>query len=306
MKTPPVLLIFFRRPEQTARVFEAIREARPERLFLAADGPRAHRPEEPAQCAATRAAVGAVDWPCEVKTWYREANAGIRTNVAEAITWFLDQVGEGIILEDDCLPSPDFFRFAGENLERYRTDERVMQICGSSFVSRPGTEGASYYFSRYGHNWGWATWKRAWDHLDLALDTLEDFLREARQAGFWDSAKEELYWTKMFRKTRDLPIDTWDYQWTMSLWRTGGLSIYPHQNLVTNLGFGDLASNTTEAGSTKGGRRPEALGPVVHPVAGFRDRVLDRRSFRVMYWGTPWERLVGKVQALRRRWTARG
>jgi len=301
MKTPPVLLIFFRRPDQTAQVFQAIREAQPERLFLAADGPRAQRPEEPALCDATRAVVAQVDWPCEVKTFFREANVGIRQNVSEAITWFLADAEEGIILEDDCLPSPEFFRFAAENLERYRTDARVMQICGSSFVSRKVPGGPSYYFSRYGHNWGWATWKRAWNHLDLALDSLEEFLHEARERGFWDSSRERRYWTSMFRKTRDLPIDTWDYQWTMSLWRTGGVSVYPHCNLMTNLGFGEWASNTVQAESFKGGRLTEALGTIVHPIAGFRDRTLDRKTFDTMYWGTPWERFWGRVQTIRRR-----
>lgn len=305
MKTPPVLLIFFRRPDQTARVFQAIRQAKPDRLYLAADGPRGHKPQESQICAETRQVVSQVDWPCEVKTLYRSANVGIRKNVSEAITWFLNDVGEGIILEDDCLPGPDFFRFAAENLERYRTDERVMQICGSSFVSRKHPGGPSYYFSRYGHNWGWATWKRAWDHLDLGLDTLDVFLTEADQAGFWDHPRERRYWTGMFKKTRDLPIDTWDYQWTMSLWRTGGLSVYPHYNLVTNLGFGDLASNTTQTESSKGGRTLEPLGPMVHPVSGFRDRRLDRRSFEYMYWGTPWERFLSKVQSFRRLLTFR-
>ena len=296
--TPAVLLIFFRRPEQTAQVFQAIRAARPARLFLAADGPRP-RPGEAEACRAARAAVQGVDWPCEVKTFFREANVGIRQNVAEAITWFLGEVGEGVILEDDCLPSPEFFGFAAEGLERYRNDQRVTQICGTSFVAQAGRP-ESYYFSRYGHGWGWATWKRAWNLVDLGMDTLEDFLKEADETGFWDSRKERKYWRTMFRRTRDLPIDTWDYQWVLSQWAAGGLSVYPNRNLVTNLGFHELASNTVQNQSPKGGKPLESLGLIVHPAMVLRDHRSDRTTFLVHYWGHPWERLLSRLRTLRR------
>jgi hypothetical protein len=293
---PAVLLIFFRRPEQTARVFEAIRKARPGRLYLAADGPRP-RPGEAEACAACRALVSSVDWPCEVKTLFRDTNAGIRRNVAEAVTWFLGEAGEGIILEDDCLPSPEFFRFAAEGLDRYRDDKRVSQICGTSFVSRKGrTE--SYYFSRYGHGWGWATWKRAWDLLDLEMESLEAFLEEADQTEFWDSCRERKYWRTMFRRTRDLPIDTWDYQWVLSQWKAGALSVYPNRNLVTNLGFHELASNTVDSGSPKGGKPLEPLGGIVHPTMVLRDTRSDRKTFLTYYWGHPWDRWKSRVRTL--------
>lgn len=294
MTVPPVLLIFFRRPETTAQVFEAIRAARPERLYLAADGPRAHRDGEAVLCQKTREVVARVDWPCQVETLFRDSNVGIRKNVSEAITWFLDQVGEGIILEDDCLPNPDFFRFAAENLDRYRNDERVMQICGSSFL-KPDAAPASYFFSRYGHGWGWATWKRAWSCLDLGLESLEPFLSEARQASFWDTPRERKYWEYTFRRTRDLPIDTWDYQWKFSQWKSGGLSLYPWANLVTNLGFGEGATNTTQTGEAKGDRPFEPLGDLVHPSFVIRNRAADQHNFLHMYWGTPWARFQARL-----------
>jgi len=296
MKTPAVLLILFRRPEQTKLVFEAIRQARPERLFLAADGPRAHRQGEAEACQATRAVVGSVDWPCEVKTLFRPANVGIRKNVSEAISWFLDEAGEGIILEDDCLPGPDFFRYSAVNLEKYRDDERVFQVCGSSFIAGADQATSSSYFSRYGHCWGWATWKRAWDRIDLELSSLEAFLEQARQKGFWDSRKEQRYWTYMFQRTRDLPIDTWDYQWTFTIWKEGALSLYPNVNLVTNLGFGDHATNTVQSASEKGGRALEPLGDLRHPAFFLRDETADRKTFQKLYWGSPLERLRAKLQ----------
>lgn len=288
--TPAVLLILFRREDTTRRVFEAIRQARPERLFLAADGPRPDRPGEAQACEATRKVVDAVDWPCRVERLYRDKNVGCRIGISEAITWFLDQAGEGIILEDDCLPSPDFFRFAAEGLDRYRHDERVMHISGSSFRGGRRFSTDSYTFSRYNHGWGWATWKRAWDRMDLEMAGLERFLVAADQTRFWDSSKERRYWSKVFRGARDLKVDAWDYQWKYTLWKEGGLALYPEANLVTNLGFGAGATNTTNDGGGKGQRPWERLGEISHPAFILRHRPADRANFLAMYWGTPLER----------------
>ncbi len=306
MTCPPVLLILFRRPDQTRRVFQAIRQARPTRLYLAADGPRTNRPGEAEACQEARAVLGPVDWPCEVKTFFRDANVGIRRNVAEAITWFLNDANEGIILEDDCLPSPDFFDFCAQALDRYRDDTRIMQICGSGFHPDPEPVAASYFFSRYNHGWGWATWRRAWDKLDLPLVGLEAFLTEADRTGFWDSPRERTYWRKMFRRTRDWPIDTWDYQWKFSLWKEGGLALYPQANMVTNLGFGEGASNTHQKEVDKGDRPFEALGTLVHPEFVIRHRRADLANFHKMYWGHPWKRWGCRIQkGLRMLWGRR-
>ena len=296
--TPAVLLIVFRRPETTQRVFDVIRQERPERLFIAADGPRPDRPGEAQACAATRQIVEKVDWPCRVETKFRDRNVGCRTGISEAITWFLTEVGEGIILEDDCLPSHDFFTLAAELLEKYRSDQRVMHIGGSSFRHGHRFTDASYTFSRYNHGWGWATWQRAWTKMDLSMKGLEEFLVEARKTGFWDSRRERIYWSKVFRGARDLKVDAWDYQWKYSLWKEGGLAVYPEANLVTNLGFGEGATNTTQSDKEKGQRPWDALGPLVHPPFVLRHRRADQANFNAMYWGTPWARLVSRVRKL--------
>ena len=176
MNTPSVLFVIFRRPEATARVFEAIRRARPSRLFVAADGPRPGRQDEAELCRQTRAVVERVDWPCQVVTRFQETNQGIKEGVTGAISWFFSQVDEGIILEDDCLPHPDFFPYCAALLKQYRDDERVFHVGGNNFQPKSRVMAESYYFSRYNHIWGWATWKRAWDRYRAEFEGLEDFL----------------------------------------------------------------------------------------------------------------------------------
>jgi GT2 family glycosyltransferase len=164
LKTPPVLLIVFRRPDATRRVCATLRQARPEKLFVAADGPRPNRPDEAEQCREARRIATAVDWPCEVKTLFRDDNLGCGRAVSSAIRWFFDQVEEGIVLEDDCLPEASFFPYCAELLARYRHDTRVMHIAGYNPLPHGYGDG-SYYFSRLMQCWGWATWKRVAQHF---------------------------------------------------------------------------------------------------------------------------------------------
>src|SRR6185369_14461868 len=164
--TTPVAFIIFNRPDTTEKVFAEIARARPPKLLVIADGPRAGRAGEADRCAATRAIIDRVDWDCKVLTNYSDVNLGCKNRVASGIDWVFEQVPEAIILEDDCLPDPTFFRFCEELLIRYREDERISQICGANFQFGRKRSNDSYYFSRYNHIWGWASWRRAWQHYD--------------------------------------------------------------------------------------------------------------------------------------------
>lgn len=165
----PVLLLIFNRPDTTQRVFHEIRGASPLQLFISADGPRENKPGEFEKCQITRDIVRQVDWDCEVYTNFRDKNLGCKIAVSSAIDWFFENVEEGIILEDDCLPSFSFFRFCEELLEKYRDDERIMQIGGTNLLSEWQRSDDSYYFSKYGAIWGWATWRRAWQYYDVNM-----------------------------------------------------------------------------------------------------------------------------------------
>ena len=158
----PVALLIFNRPDTTERVFNAVAKARPSKLLVVADGPRDSRPGEAARCEQTRAIIKRVDWDCEVITNFADRNMGCKLRVSSGIDWIFEQVEEAIILEDDCLPDPSFFRFCDEMLERYRDNERVGMVSGGNlqFGRHRGT--GSYYFSKYTHIWGWASWRRAW------------------------------------------------------------------------------------------------------------------------------------------------
>ena len=239
------MLVGFNRPDTTAQVFDAIRAAAPPKLYVAVDGPRAGRADDEELRKQVIAVVSDVDWECEVHTKFEPENLGCRRAVAEAIGWMLDAEGEGIILEDDTLPTPSFFSWCDDMLERHRTDERVNVISGYNPVV--GTIGeADLGFASFPMIWGWATWKRVWDDYDVALAdhsdaalTLPPVVAKSRQA--------TAFWMDRFASIRDGSVDTWDYQVVHQMWRQRALAAYPAESLVVNLGFRDDATHTDMA-----------------------------------------------------------
>jgi hypothetical protein len=279
--TKPVLLTGFNRPDATARVFDAVRSYRPEVLFVALDGPRHDRPGEPEKCAAVRQIVGRVDWRCDVEYLVREENLGCRRAMTGAIDWFFDGVEEGLIIEDDCLPSPGFFMFSEALLDRYRHDERVWMISGTNVLTKWRPNDASYFFSSYGAVWGWATWRRAWQQADTGLAGLDSPVRVAEARRSWGEKR----WAVMEPQLLGVAageIDTWDYGWAFAYASHGGLAVFPSENLVENIGFGAGATHTTPSRHPLSGLRVGRVeSPLRHPVAVEADLEFDRRYVAV-------------------------
>jgi len=276
MITPPVLFVIFNRPDTTALVMEAIRAVRPERLYVAADGPR-ERNGDAARCEEARRIATEVDWPCELNTLFRNRNLGCGRAVSGALDWFFEHEEEGIILEDDCLPSHSFFRYCAELLERYRHDKRIMCISGNNFQTKNVTP-YSYYFSRYSHCWGWATWRRAWALYDFDIARRIDF-RQLGHLEAWSDGDPSFgrYWVDISEQMVRGEIDTWDYQWLFSCWTQHGLTCLPVRNLVTNIGVGPDATHTTDVNGRAACLPLKELDfPLGHPPLVVRHVEADR------------------------------
>jgi hypothetical protein len=273
----PVLLITFRRPEPTAAVLAALRRVRPTRLHVAGDGPRPDRPDDAAGVAATRATVAReVDWPTEVRTRYHDENLGCRRGVVDAIDWFLSEVGEGIILEDDCVPHPDFFGYCAELLERYRDDERVWCISGDNSAGIGLAGDASYGFVRSPQIWGWATWARAWANYDRDLDGWAAVRGTSVVRRLLPDPVERAIVVELLDRLRDEgEPDTWDYQWLASCLLGDGLCAVPRANLVSNVGFGPDATHTSTP-NRRSSVPTQSVLPLVHPARVERDLGAER------------------------------
>ena len=164
----PVLFIIYNRPETTRQTFEAIKNVQPQRLYIAADGPKTNK--DIPLCAETKEILQSINWLCDIKTLFRENNLGCKKAVSSAISWFFDQEEMGIILEDDCLPAVDFFIFCDEMLQKYKDKDEISIISGCNFQHGKKRGDFSYYFSHLTHIWGWASWRRVWNDYSLNMD----------------------------------------------------------------------------------------------------------------------------------------
>ena len=282
--TTPVVFLIFNRPDTTARVFEAIRQAKPPKLLVVADGARADHPGEAEQCAATRAIINQVDWECEVLTNYSDANLGCRKRVSSGLDWVFEQVEEAIILEDDCLPHSSFFQYCQELLEKYRDDELIMMISGNNFQFGSKRTEYDYYFSRYGHCWGWASWRRAWTKYDDSMQSWSELKNSNWLDGILQNEQAVAYWSRIFQGVCD-GFNTWDYIWLFTLWANNGLTILPHVNLVSNIGFGS-GTHTTMNNSPFANMPVASMNfPLKHPVIIQRNAGADDFTEQTQFSG---------------------
>lgn len=239
----PVAFVIFNRPDLTQIVFNAIRQAQPKQLFVIADGPRF--PEEAEKCQQVRDIIKQVDWDCQVLTNYADNNLGCRERVSSGISWVFEQVEEAIILEDDCLPHPSFFHYCENLLDYYRDDERIMAISGDNFQDGNQRTPYSYYFSKYNHCWGWATWRRAWKHWHFNPEKWIEFRDTGLIKFICNDSYEEKYWTQVFNTLfLEGKPNSWAYPWTFACWSQSGLTALPNVNLVSNIGFGSGGTHT--------------------------------------------------------------
>lgn len=249
--TPPhplntaVLFLVFNRLDTTKQVFEAIRTAKPPRLYIAADGARKSREDEAEKVKAVRDYVlSNIDWKCEVKTLFRDQNLGCKYAVSSAITWFFENEEMGIILEDDCLPSQSFFWFCEELLERYKNDMRIGQISGFNPLEDRLQLENDYSYSTGGSIWGWASWKR----IAIGFDNFFKIEPAKILEGlvyFTDDKRESEHIVSQMILVKENQLSTWDYHWGAHLKVNSWLSVVPKKNLIKNIGFGEDATHTT-------------------------------------------------------------
>lgn len=298
MKTP-VVLIIFNRPNTTEKIFEAVRQAKPSKLFVIADGFRADRPDEAEKCAATRQIIDRVDWECEVLKDYSDVNMGCKLRVISGLDWVFNAVEEAIILEDDCLPDPSFFRFCEKLLEKYRDDKRIMMISGTNILGEWKSDIQDYHFAYYGSIWGWASWRRAWNYYDINMELWAKSEVKQRVKDTICDKKQYLDRQKLWDATYSGMIDTWDYGWSFVRIAQSGLTVIPSGNLVRNIGFSDEATHTRT--DNKGlGNLPvfQMSFPLREPFCVAVDREYDRLRHKKMVVNSLGKRIFWKIKRL--------
>lgn len=269
----PCAIFVFNRPDLTLRLVDALRAVRPERVLVVADGPRGEG--ERALCDATRAALDAIDWPCRIEREFAESNMGCRRRLQTGLSWVFDRVDRAIVLEDDVLPDPSFFPFCEEMLERFAEDERVMSVSGDNFQFDRYASPYSYYYSRYVHIWGWATWRRAWRLYDPSMVQWPMLRAHGWLNDFLGDPVEARYWSDTFDSVYQGHVDTWDFQLVYAHWVNHALSVVPSQNLVSNLGFRADGTHTKAASPLSSLPTRPMQFPLGHPPGMVRNVAAD-------------------------------
>ena len=290
----PILFIIFNRPDVTIRVFNEIKKIKPSKLYVVADGPRESKAEEKEKCNETREIIDLVDWDCEVFKNYSDINLGCKKRVSSGIDWFFEQEEQGIILEDDCLPTQSFFKFCEEMLEKYKNEDKVGMISGDNFQFGKVKNQYSYYFSRYSHIWGWATWRRAWKKYDVSIRIWQELKKEKILKNIFNNVRDEYYWSKIFDDVYKNKIDTWDYQWSFTCFINNYLSVMPEKNLISNIGFSKDSGTHTKRFSKFSNMETEELQfPLKSPPEIVRSVESDNITQKNNY--PFWRFLIGRI-----------
>ncbi len=243
----PVVLFAFNRPELTAKVFEVIRKAKPEKLFVIVDGPRANNSSDIALSKEVIDIVSRVDWDCDAIYEISEANMGIRERFVSGLGSVFSQVEEAIIVEDDCLPELSFFTFQQEMLAKYRDDSSIGLVCGFNPLGASPETVSPYFFSVFSSVWGWGTWRRVWDTYDPnAEEWLTPGGREAVEECIETKSARRFWGHNFDLVSRNQEYSTWDYQMVFNQFINRRLNIYPRTSLVSNIGFSIDANHTMD------------------------------------------------------------
>lgn len=284
MVNTPILLLVFNRPDKTRELIRYLARYRPPKIYVGADGPR--NIDEKELVKKTREVIETlIDWPCEIRTLYREKNLGLRVAVSEAITWFFGSEEAGIILEDDCLPGESFLRLCDKLLPYYANHSAVMHISGFNAFVQDGST-TSYHFSKYPRVWGWATWKRAWDRY---CDDNADYANLLESPGelkrIFPNATDRAFWSLIMEKMA-IPGSrfrkgSWAYYWALSIRLQDGICVTPNQNLIQNIGFDATATHTKESGRLAARvtklSASELTFPLMHPTSLELDTSADKK-----------------------------
>jgi GT2 family glycosyltransferase len=279
----PVVILAFNRPASLKRLIKVLETYRPPELFLVCDGARESKPGEIETVQNVREILKVVTWDCKVHRNYSDKNMGCMERVSSGITWAFEHVDRAIILEEDCIPGPDFFRFCEELLDKYESDESIGSICGTNYIGSPDSCRDSYYFSRYHLFWGWATWKRAWVNFDKEMMVVRDGKLKGLLKKKFRKLRERLYWNWIMGLVYEGKMNSWGYRWMLSCWNHDLKGIFSARNLVTNVGFDEDAVHCEGRKDDYEFALVKLEDPLLHPnsadVSAHLDQMMEDRHF---------------------------
>jgi len=288
-----ILLVFFNRPGTFEKVFRAVKEARPSRLFLYQDGPRGAK-DMPGIEACRRIAED-IDWECDVKHLYQERNYGCDPSGYISQKWAFSMADKCIVLEDDSVPTQSFFPFCKEMLDRYEHDERVWMVAGFNSDEQTKDVAGDYFFTSVFSIWGWASWKRVIDTWDADYRFMDDpqTLRQLRQLIAQRQLRPDFL--KMCADHKASGKAYYETIFWPSMLLNSGLAIMPTRNQINNIGAIEDSTHFSTLNTMPAAlrriftmKRIEQSFPLIHPPHIIEHVAFKERVYRRHAWGHPW------------------
>lgn len=276
----PIVVIIYNRKQALKKLIAVLRNIAPTRIFIIADGPKAGEEKKVLEA---RSVIDEIDWIAKIEKIYSPTNMGLKDRIKSGLDKVFAKVETAIIIEDDCIPSQQFFYFCEELLHKYKDEKKILSISGDNFLKRKISIKDSYYFSRFFHSWGWATWKRAWSLYDEQLNEWPQQKKDAWLEKLDFSKRERVYWSNILDLVKDDRIKSWAYRWSYTHFKLGGLSIVPAKNLVQNVGFGEEATNTKLGRRSLSQIAENLRFPLTHPDKIERNKDADEYTGKTLY-----------------------
>jgi hypothetical protein len=294
MTTAPIVLFVYNRPDHTVKTLQALSEndlASESLLIIYADGPKATATtEDKIKIGWVRSAARSIKWPGKMEIIESDANKGLAQSVIDGVTATMNRYGRAIILEDDLVTAKGFLEYMNKSLEKFAGEEKVMQVSGYMFpIDMRAASGASFFLP-FITSWGWATWKRAWDHFDPAAAAYTRLKTDKRLSYQFDLKGSYPYSSMLIRQMEGTGIDSWAIRWWWSVFKRNGVVLYPCKSLIQNIGYGKEATHTAaDDHILKGSEQYEE-----NNVTSFPDEIIiDEHSFHLVkdflsqHFGTP-------------------
>ena len=296
----PVLIIIFNRPIFVKNLINILRQVKPSKIYVVADGPRNFILEDKDNCIKAREEINKIDWVCDIKRKYSDKNLGCGINPSEGISWALKDSEEVIILEDDCMPNIEFFRFCDNLLEKYKLNDQVMMVSGNNHTFNKYDFSHSYDFSHHTQTSGWATWRRAWSKYDISMSSWPEFRSFDWLESFTGSKKAAKFWLKIFDMCYNNELNSaWDYQWTYCCWVNNGINIIPKVNLVSNIGFSSQATHEKDPNHLISQVPTSTIEfPLIHPEEIIKKTFLDKTIQKIIYTPPIYTRIINKLSTI--------
>ena len=283
LKTP-LLFLVYNRPEITKKVFSRIKKSKPEKLYIAADGPKSN--EDKLNTDKTRDIFNNIDWNCNLKKLYNNENLGCRKSVKNSIDWFFQNEERGIILEDDCLPNATAFIFFEKLLKKYSNSKKIMHISGVNYLKGSLKIDSSYYYSAIANINGWATWRESWNGYDDIYRDLPTFEKKNMIKNFFSDKITQKFWIEVYRRNYHNEDTSWSWPYLFSIMNRGGMAISPAVNLISNIGYGANSVHTKNsrdrfANMSTFTIKPPFISPKKFELNKRADSLTNRNFYRI-------------------------